>query len=256
MSSHTDSNKNPLITIIIATYNDFINIQQTLDSIKNQKYKNTEVIVIDGNSDDGTVDILSENSEIIAQWLSEEDLGIYDAWNKALGLSSGDWIMFLGAGDCLNSNALESYIFCINSNNNSVNFVSSRGVIIDSKGKHMREFGKSLDKKSFLKYMTICHPSSLHHKSLFEINGYYDVSYKLSADYEFLIRSLDSIRSRFIDTALIEVLDGGVSAYSFVGLYETKIIKSSKRAKILVEWEWLLSVIKLYVKLKLLKKEV
>ena len=69
---------------------------------------------------------------------------------------------------------LESYIFCINSNNNSVNFVSSRGVIIDSKGKHMREFGKSLDKKSFLKYMTICHPSSLHHKSLFEINGYYD----------------------------------------------------------------------------------
>ena len=255
MSSHIESNKNPLITIIIATYNDFINIQQTLDSIKNQKYKNTEVIVIDGNSDDGTIDILSENSEIITQWLSEEDLGIYDAWNKGLELSSGDWVMFLGAGDCLNSNALESYIFCINSKNNSVNFVSSRGVIIDSKGKHMSEFGKRLDKRLFLKNMAICHPSSLHHKSLYLKYGYYDISYKISSDYDFLLRALKSIHPKFIDEVLVEILDGGISTYSFDGLHETRRIKLLYRSRVFVDWEWIVSVVKLYIKLKI-KREI
>ena len=256
MNNNLKSDLQPLITIIIATYNELFNIQKTLDSIYHQKYVNIEIIVIDGDSDDGTVDILNENSARISYWISEVDIGIYDAWNKALKQSSGDWIMFLGAGDCLKFNALDHYIGCINSSNGSENFISSKGTIIDSKGKDIREFGKNFDKNLFLKYMTICHPSSLHHKSLFKKYGQYDISYKISSDYEFLLRAISSIKPKFIDLTLVEVLDGGVSAYSYEGLYETKLIKLTKRPKILVEIEWLLSVVKLYIKLRLLKNKV
>ena len=139
MNNNLKSDLQPLITIIIATYNELFNIQKTLDSIYHQKYVNIEIIVIDGDSDDGTVDILNENSARISYWISEVDIGIYDAWNKALKQSSGDWIMFLGAGDCLKFNALDHYIGCINSSNGSENFISSKGTIIDSKGKDIRD---------------------------------------------------------------------------------------------------------------------
>mgnify|MGYP000047030966 FL=1 len=255
MNNNIKPQSEPLVTIIIATYNEFLNIQKTLDSIKNQKYKNTELIVIDANSDDGTVGILKKNSSEIKYFLSEDDLGIYDAWNKALNVSSGDWIMFLGAGDCLKPNALSTYIASIN-HNNFINFISSKGIVIDSKGMPLREFGKSFDKRAFLKYMTICHPSSLHHKSLFKDYGHFNISYKICADYDFLVRAIDSIHPKFINKNLVEVLDGGISAYSFTGLYETKLIKLSKRSKIQVEFEWFLSVIKLYIKIQLLGRAV
>ena len=92
--------------------------------------------------------------------------------------------------------------------------IQEAGELSDSlcKGKDIRDFGKNFDKNEFLKYMTICHPSSLHHKSLFKKYGQYDISYKISSDYEFLVRAIRSIKPSFIDLTLVEVLDGGVSA--------------------------------------------
>ena len=164
--------------------------------------------------------------------------------------------MFLGAGDTLNEDALKNYANFIRTNTNETNFISSKGKIIDFKGNFVKVIGKSLNKKFFLKYMSICHPGSLHHKSLFLINGFYDINYKICADYEFLVRSLSSLNTSFIDKILVEILDGGVSAYSFKGLYETKIIKLSRRGKISVELEWIIAVIKLYLKIKLLNRKL
>lgn len=251
MSTNIESKNNPLISIVIATYNEFFNIQKTIDSIVIQN--NIEVIVIDGDSNDGTVDVIKKNSKIISIWISEQDLSIYDAWNKALDLASGDWIMFLGAGDCLHSNAIESYIHCINGDS-SLNFISAKGAIVDSNDIYLRQFGKNLDKKLFLKNMSICHPSSLHHKSLFLTHGYFDTSYKFSADYEFLMRALKSISPKFIDKILVNVLDGGISAYSFKGLKETRRLKLKERSRLLVEWEWFVSVVKLCIRISFIKK--
>ena len=126
MLNKAEINRQPLITIIVATYNELLNIQKTLDSIYYQKYNNFEIIVIDGNSDDGTVKILKKNQNLISKWLSEDDHGIYDAWNKGLNMSSGDWIMFLGAGDTLNDDALNNYANFIKANNYDTNFISSK----------------------------------------------------------------------------------------------------------------------------------
>ncbi|UKT63250.1 glycosyltransferase family 2 protein [Pedobacter mucosus] len=95
------SRKEPKISILIVVYNAVEHLEQSLLSVIKQAYSNVELIVIDGNSTDGTVDIIRRYSDKIGYWVSEPDNGIYDAMNKAVDKATGDWIYFLGAGDIL-----------------------------------------------------------------------------------------------------------------------------------------------------------
>jgi len=97
----------PLITIIIAVYNGSKTLQRCIDSIIKQTYTNKELIIIDGGSTDGTVEILKSNTQKISFWDSAADRGIYHAFNKALVHATGDWIYFLGADDVLH----DEYVF-------------------------------------------------------------------------------------------------------------------------------------------------
>lgn len=87
------------ISLIIVTYNASPVLQACLDSIYKQSYPNIEIIVIDGASTDGTVEILKNNSHKIDYWVSEPDSGIYEAMNKGIKVSTGDWLLFLGSDD-------------------------------------------------------------------------------------------------------------------------------------------------------------
>ena len=80
----------PLISVIIAVHNGKATLQQCLDSVRQQTYKNTELIVIDGGSSDGTVDLLNVNAQQIAYWISEPDRGIYNPRSKAVPQRKGD----------------------------------------------------------------------------------------------------------------------------------------------------------------------
>jgi len=111
--------KNPRITVITVVYNGTKKIEETMLSVLNQTYSNVEYVVLDGNSNDGTVEIIKSFSERIKnqefslsfknfKWLSESDQGVYDAMNKAVKLSEGDWIIFMNAGDgFIDDNVLE-----------------------------------------------------------------------------------------------------------------------------------------------------
>jgi glycosyltransferase involved in cell wall biosynthesis len=87
------------LSIIIVTYNAAATLQACLDSVFAQTYPNIELVVIDGDSSDGTQDILKANTTRITFWQSEPDKGIYDAMNKALEHITGDWVYFLGSDD-------------------------------------------------------------------------------------------------------------------------------------------------------------
>src|SRR6202000_2997845 len=89
----------PRVAIIIVTYNAADHIQKCLDSIYAQAYRSIDIIVIDGASTDGTVELLQKNAARLYYWLSEKDAGIYDAMNKALKYIKGQWVYFLGADD-------------------------------------------------------------------------------------------------------------------------------------------------------------
>lgn len=89
------------VSVIIVTFNAAQTLQATLDSVYKQKYPNIEIVIIDGKSTDGTVDIIKANADKIGYWVSEPDKGIYDAMNKALKHITGKWVYFSGADDTL-----------------------------------------------------------------------------------------------------------------------------------------------------------
>lgn len=89
----------PVISIIIVTYNAAKTLQACLDSIYRQTYPAIQIVVIDGKSTDGTVNIIQQNADRIGYWVSEKDEGIYDAINKGLKHITGKWVYFLGADD-------------------------------------------------------------------------------------------------------------------------------------------------------------
>ena len=93
------------ISIITVTYNCVDLIEETILSVLKQDYPFTEFIIIDGASSDGTVDIIQKYRESIAVFVSEPDKGIYDAMNKGLTKSTGDWVFFLNAGDVFYGNS-------------------------------------------------------------------------------------------------------------------------------------------------------
>ncbi len=88
------------ITVVIATCNAARTLQRCLDSVNGRAYRNREVVVFDGGSTDGTVEILERNSNLLASGESKPDKGVYDTWSRGRGTCvRGDWICFLGADD-------------------------------------------------------------------------------------------------------------------------------------------------------------
>src|SRR5690606_2467889 len=89
----------PKLSVITIVYNNVKDIERTILSIITQTYDNIEYIIIDGGSTDGTLDIIKKYQHKVSQWVSEPDKGIYNAMNKGLKMSSGDYILFMNSGD-------------------------------------------------------------------------------------------------------------------------------------------------------------
>lgn len=89
----------PLVSIVTVCYNAADMLSKTIESVSAQSYENIEYIIIDGASTDGTKQIIQNNIEHIDKFISEKDNGIYDAMNKGTANSSGEWIIFMNAGD-------------------------------------------------------------------------------------------------------------------------------------------------------------
>ncbi len=209
----------PLITIITATYNAEKFLPATLDSICKLKYKNIEWIIVDGASTDHTIDIIKSRPDIISKWISEPDEGIYDAWNKGISISSGDWIAFIGAGDCYSENALNDYLDLLKKVDANVNFISSKVNFVDLNGFIKKTWGEKLNKKRFKEFMTIAHVGALHHKSLFKKNEGFSLKYSTASDYNFFLSNIDDIKAAFLNKITATMLIGG-SSDSYISLVE------------------------------------
>lgn len=192
----------PLITIITVTYNAASTLEETIMSVSSQN-DNVEFIIIDGCSNDGTLEILKRNQTVINHYVSEPDTGIYDAMNKAIDLASGQWLYFLGADD-----KLEPGIITAISPHLKEKFVLVCGAVKFSNGNHMY---------SFVGWMTwlqntIHHQSAFYHRSLFS-DFRYDTSLKTIADYE--LNLLIFIKKRpilFLPTIVAFCQIGGASS--------------------------------------------
>lgn len=171
MSISTDNPALAKISIVIVTYNAAEVLQSCLNSIYKQKYPHIEIIVMDGASTDGTVDIIRENENNIAIWRSEKDEGIYDAMNKALNYISGEWIYFLGADDELFDEFSDLAYELKDASFIYYGSVLKNGI-------------KYLGKLSAYKHakLTICHQAMIYPLRVFE-KYKFDKKYKISADH-------------------------------------------------------------------------
>jgi len=206
----------PKISIIISTFNSGKTLEKCLTSIFQQDFKNWELIVIDGQSTDNTVDILKQSNANINYWISEADTGIYNAWNKALNHAKGDWIYFLGGDDYLwNSSVLQTIAPVLKDQGTqykiiygSIALIAQNGEILGYKGRSWQE-----TKKSFLRSMTLPHQGLFQAASLFEEHGHFDEGFKISGDYEFLLRELVCKDAFFMSNIIVAgMLENGVSS--------------------------------------------
>jgi len=186
----------PLITIIVATYNAVDVLADCIRSIDSQTYRSRELIVIDGGSTDGTVDLLEEHRNKLAYFESASDRGIADAWNKGLRRSRGGWVLFLGADDRL----YDEYVLqdmassLLSAENEDVVY----GEVMFANGIHEgKVLGGNFDWRIHKRRMLIPHTSCFHRRSLFEELGAYDESYQIALDYEFLLRKC-TLRAKFV----------------------------------------------------------
>ncbi len=228
------------ISVITACYNNEKTIIDTIESILNQSYNNIELVIIDGNSTDKTVEIIKSfqkefiNSEVEYKWVSERDSGIYDAWNKALEISTGDWMVFIGADDFLkDKNTIENIIPYLNkAKKDEINFVYGKIEHINSKDKLVEVSGKPwvAQKDRFTYNMNIGYGGSFVNRSLFDIHGKFNDSFKIAGDYEFLLRELKDKNkdALFVNEIILVMREGGVSANLPNRL---KVVKETKRAR-------------------------
>lgn len=212
-----------IISIIIATYNAEKTLKRCLNSIVSQKKDQLELLIIDGCSTDRTMDIVREFAESIDVIVSEVDKGIYDAWNKGIRLATGEWIMFLGADDYLLEGAMNVYWNYLKKQTlDGIDIITAQSKLIDAKGKYKRVFGNPYNIKEFRCCMKISHGSTLHNRKLFDELGNFDISFKICADYEFLLRK--KLNARYIETPTITMQVGGVSN-TIRGLWESFKVK-------------------------------
>lgn len=199
------------ISIIIATYNAGQVLQRCLDSIRLQKMEEIELLIIDGNSKDNTLDIIRCNSDIIDYSISEPDKGIYDAWNKGIKIAKGEWIEFLGADDRLLEGTLNFYIdyLATEPDLEKTDIIFGRCWLVDKFGRRIRKWGDPYNWSQFRKFMRVSHGSALHNRQLFEEVGYFSLNFKICADYELLLRK--KLNAKFVDREMLEMQLGGMS---------------------------------------------
>ncbi|MCX7769945.1 MAG: glycosyltransferase [Proteobacteria bacterium] len=196
------------LNIIIATYNSESTIQDTLDSIYNQTWKDYEIIVIDGCSKDATCDIIKRNSKKIKYFISEPDSGIYDALNKGILQSDSEWIYFMGSDDLFYDNRVLEDVF--NSVENS-NFDLVYGNVIFKQTKKIYD-GKFYKIK--MHFRNICHQAIFYRRSIFDRLGLFNLKYPLWADYEFNMRCFGNkqIKIKYINRVISIYNDDGLSS--------------------------------------------
>ena len=217
------------VTIITATYNSASSIQSCLDSVVKQDYTNLEYLIIDGKSNDLTLEIVKSYQKRYSyiKIVSEADFGIYDALNKGIINATGELVGFVHSDDILNSSTIISELIQKVSLENLdgvygdlqyVDKVDTNKVIRYWKS---REFESHLLKTGWMP----AHPSLFLTKKVYEKHGFFDLSYSISADYDFMLRILKdkSLKFSYLPKVITKMRVGGASNRSV-----KNILKKSK----------------------------
>jgi glycosyltransferase involved in cell wall biosynthesis len=203
------------VSLITVSFNSATTINDTINSINNQDYKNIEYIVIDGDSKDGTIEILEQAGNKITHWISEPDSGIYDAMNKGLQLATGEIVGILNSDDFYFDDHIISTVANAFEDKN-VDAVFGDLIVVDPGNlkKIVRRYSSAnwYPEKLARGFMP-AHPTFFVRRKFYEAYGLFKTDYKIAADYEILIRFLyvHRLRYKYLNQTMVVMRSGGVS---------------------------------------------
>lgn len=183
----------PLISVVTPTFNILKNarqnyFEQLCDSVVNQSYKNIEHIIIDGNSDDGTIELIKKYMKNCrGKYLSEPDAGIYDAFNKGVNLASGKYIIFMGTDDYFYDSEVVSKVV-LKLEEAEADFSYGDVYLLNETRREKSRVAKGNLYEMFFR-MSFCHQSVFMRKSVLEESPF-NTDYKISADYDLCLKLL------------------------------------------------------------------
>lgn len=202
------------VSIITVCFNSEKTIGSTIESVNDQSYQNIEHVFIDGLSSDQTLHVIKNTTTRENICTSEKDNGIYDAMNKGISLSSGDFIMFLNSDDIFHNNEVVEYMMS-NIKKYSLDVVYGNVSFFKDDAQKPKRIWKSSDfqNSTLTKGFHPPHPGLLVSKLYFEKIGLFNTNYKIVADYDFIVRLFrkSDLRVKFIDTLIVDMKLGGAS---------------------------------------------
>ena len=206
-------------------------IASTLISVSVQDIDLFEHIIIDSNSRDNTLNIVNEfENKYPLKYITEDDHGISDAFNKGVKMSSGDWLIFLGAGD-------ELYNSDIMSEMKKELELRKKDLIVwgnifykDINGKKLFREKGNFPKKRLKRYMCLPHQAAFHNKELFNRYGLYNNNYQIAMDYDLCLRAINSINvNSYINKDISYMMIGGKSMDYKATLKEMLIVQKNNK---------------------------
>ena len=201
----------PIFTVITVTYNCAAPLRRTLASLSQQDATLFEHVIVDGASKDDTLDVIknhANSADYHVRFISEKDVGIYDAMNKGIALARGKFLIFINAGDSLMPRILEEIAPQLPSGTLSMLYGTAL-----TEGGYI--YGALFDKSKIAK-VNICHQTIFYGRDVFELLGKYDLKYRVLADHAFNIKCIanECIEKVYVDRIISEYEGDGFSAHT------------------------------------------
>jgi len=198
-------------SIITATLNSENTIKNTLESVISQDFPELEYIVVDGNSTDGTLDIIREYETIVSHLISEPDCGIGDAFNKGIRLAHGEFIGIVSGDDYLLPGALKEVERAAHQNPDT-DVIYGNAVVIDGQNQHQFIVRPDPDFSHIWQRQPLKHAATFVRRSAYQRYGLFDLGYRCAMDYELILRFyLRGARFVYVDYPLAAFRSGGTS---------------------------------------------
>jgi glycosyltransferase len=216
------------ISIITAVCNNRKEIVHAIDSVLSQSYPNIEYIVVDGASTDGTKEVIESYGSKISKFISEVDNGMYYALNKGISVATGDVIGILHSDDIFENNQVIAQIAEIFQNTGSDGIYGNLVYVNKKNPKKIIRFWKSnpFELPMLKKGWMLPHPTLFIKRNLFEKHGLYDTNYRISADYDLMLRMLSNpeLKFAYLPQVITRMRIGGASNRSLKNI----ILKSKE----------------------------
>lgn len=204
------------VSLILTTYNCKDNLVKTLESIEKQGYSNVEVVIKDGGSSDGTLEVIKkyqQESRHQVIWESKKDTGIYDAMNQGYALSSGEVIVFFN-DLFINDDIISKMIGKIEEINPETgkDYIGAHADLVYADGEKIIRKWKMGQGNIYQGWMP-GHPTLFLKREVYEKYGLYDTSFKIAADYEFMVRFLKDEENQlaYLPEIVVSMFYGGTS---------------------------------------------